>query len=388
MKDLDKHIQKQRNLIYDPLCRMFFKELNELHVSDECLKAIPELFVPSCGKYYADSLVKIAIMGKETYEWGNSLYENLKDFEKGKSIISNSETRFRTVGPSKWRNPFWQYFAEVLALMYDVAVNSVLEKDSPIINSIAWNNCHAIETYDSGGVDRSKITPDEMNSIQKIAFDAGITNIDNFIDVFKPQVILYLYRNEKSYDSYRPVDGLKPINKWGKDGFLHEYIHKGVVILHCWHPSYMARVSINKIDFAQAVCDALASHKLFKRFKVVPHYDETTDYSHFCDLANQIAMNKHPQSSEEYNELAQEIITGIALELRKYGATMTARLLTSSILNQVPCFREGNWQYSPNGRGPCRVVTGVWNALSHQGKDDEASHVAHAFTGINGDLCW
>ena len=87
---------------------------------------------------------------------------------------------------------------------------------------------------------------------------------------------------------------------------------------------------------------------------------------------NQIAMNKHPQSSEEYNELAQEIITRIALELRKYGATMTARLLTSSILNQVPCFREGNWQYSPNGRGPCRVVTGVWNALSHQGKDDDS----------------
>ena len=64
MKDLDKHIQKQRNLIYEPLCRMFFEKLNELHVSDECLKAIPELFVPSCGKYYADSLVKIAIMGK------------------------------------------------------------------------------------------------------------------------------------------------------------------------------------------------------------------------------------------------------------------------------------------------------------------------------------
>ena len=227
-----------------------------------------------------------------------------------------------------------------------------------------------------------------MDSIQKIAFDAGITNIDNFIDVFKPQVILYLYRNEKSYDSYRPVDGLKPINKWGKDGFLHEYIHKGVVILHCWHSSYMARGIIDKKDFAQAVCDALASHKLFKRFRHFPHYDETTDYSRFCDFANQIAMNKHPQSSEEYNELAQEIITGIALELRKYGATMTARLLTSSILNQVPCFREGNWQYSPNGRGPCRVVTGVWNVLSSQGKNDEASYVAHAFTGINGDLCW
>ena len=29
MKDLDKHIQKQRNLIYEPLCRMFFEKLNE-----------------------------------------------------------------------------------------------------------------------------------------------------------------------------------------------------------------------------------------------------------------------------------------------------------------------------------------------------------------------
>ena len=90
--------------------------------------------------------------------------------------------------------------------MYDVDVNSVLEKDSPIINSIAWNNCHAIETYDSGGVDQSKITPDEMDSIQKIAFDAGITNIDNFIDVFKPQVILYLYRSYSALLAFKLYD--------------------------------------------------------------------------------------------------------------------------------------------------------------------------------------
>lgn len=76
-------------------------------------------------------MVKIAIMGKETYGWGDSLYENLKDFEKGKSINSYSETYFRTEGPSEWRNTFWQYFAEVLALMYDVDVNSVLEKIPP-----------------------------------------------------------------------------------------------------------------------------------------------------------------------------------------------------------------------------------------------------------------
>ena len=28
MKDLDKHIQKQRNLIYEPLCRMFFEKFH------------------------------------------------------------------------------------------------------------------------------------------------------------------------------------------------------------------------------------------------------------------------------------------------------------------------------------------------------------------------
>ena len=50
MKDLDKHIQKQRNLIYEPLCRMFFEKLNELHVSDECLKAREFGIIILCNK--------------------------------------------------------------------------------------------------------------------------------------------------------------------------------------------------------------------------------------------------------------------------------------------------------------------------------------------------
>lgn len=53
MKDLDKHIQKQRNLIYEPLCRMFFEKLNELHVSDECLAASSNTFaIKSLLKFF------------------------------------------------------------------------------------------------------------------------------------------------------------------------------------------------------------------------------------------------------------------------------------------------------------------------------------------------
>lgn len=388
MRDSDKYIQEQCRLKYEPLCRSFFEKLKRLDLSDNSLKAIPELFVPSCGEYYADSLVKIAIMGKETYGWGTSLYDILQDFEKGESIAPRSGRYFRDEGPAIWQNNFWKYFAEVLALMYDLDADRVLSQDSPVLESIAWNNCHAIETYQSDGIDRGAITEEEMRSVQEIAFEAGITHIDHFIDVFKPQVILHLYRNQDLPDSYRAVENAEFVKGWGKEGFLHEYSYKGVVILHCWHSSYMTRGKVSKKEFAEAVCDALASHKLFKRFRHLPHYDETTDYSHFCELANQMAADGNPSSLQDFQDLAQEIITGIALELRKMGATMTARLLTATILNQVPCFKAANWQYSPNGRGPCRVVTGVWNALANQGKYEEAAHVAHAYTGIHGDICW
>lgn len=385
MRQLDDLFHNRYESIYRPLVERFFTKLDALNLTEKELEAIPELFIPSCGNLYPNSLIRIAIVGKETYGWGSSLFDALQRFKQGKYELTTSEYYFRSEGPVEWRNQFWQYAAMALGSLYKLDKSVVLTKKSPIIRTIAWCNIHAIETYESQGVS-DDIPPQKMTEIQNIAFECGLTDIDNFIEVFKPHVIIQMYRKESDYDSKRWIEKAEYFHNWGEGGFLNEYSYRNTIILHCWHSRYLQQYAgISEETFAHAVRDALTSHKLFKRLISLPHYDELGDYSHFCELANEMAASSDTTSDQD---LAQEVVTAIAMELRKTKSTMTARLLTSVILNQIPRFREHGWQYSPNGRGPCRVVRGVWNVLDRQGRKEEAEFVADAFTGIHGNLCW
>lgn len=113
-------------------------------------------------------------------------------------------------------------------------------------------------------------------------------------------------------------------------------------------------------------------------------YTDSSQCQSLGVLANELA-NDHTKLSNQ--DLAREIVTAIALELRKQDALMTASCLVS-ILNTVERFMSQNWIYSTDGRGPCSVVRGVYNYLATQQRQDLANIVALSFTKQNGEIAW
>ena len=96
--------------------------------------------------------------------------------------------------------------------------------------------------------------------------------------------------------------------------------------------------------------------------------------------------------AEKYPEmdnmtLSRHLMAVVAKELSKRHATMNAQTLVL-ILNEVDKFRQDNWQYSPERRGPCSSVRGAYKAYENAGKDVEAKWIAEAFTKLDGSHAW
>lgn len=269
--------------------------------------------------------------------------------------------------------------------MYGLDPHMVMEADSAIMRSIAWANIHAIETWQSEGVACENMDWESMENIQKCAELSGVADMDTFIDFFKPDVIIQMFKNNNCPESFELVKKAEFVGEWGENRFLKEYKYKDkdTIILHCWHPSYLQK-NIGRGLFASAIRDALNSHHEFKVLGAMKFYDNVADCSLFINLAQKI--------SEDYSDLdnqniAQLIIAAIAHELRKQMAVMSAVCLVS-ILNEVEKFKKEKWLYSTLGRGPCSVVRGAYNAAEYREDSKAAEQIALSFTKLNGEIAW
>ena len=383
---LDNIFLKKYEQVYGPKVQRFFDGLESLNVKTEEVEAIPGLFLPCCGSLYNESLVKMAFIGKETLGWNDDLYKNLQDYKNDSYDTLSSLNLYREQGPIEWRNNFWWYVIESLAIVYGSNASKVLnsEASESIINSFAWGNCYSIESWASDGVDRDNLQWTTMNKIQMLSKETELSNIDTFIDVFRPNVIFQLFRNNNDKESFKITEKATFVKSWGEEGFVDEYSYRGVIIIHCWHPSYLPKQSITREDLAKTFRDILCSHHEFKRLGNMPFYTDPMQCLSFGALANKHANENLSLTNQD---LAREIITAIALELRKQDALMTARCLVS-ILNTVDRFKKDNWIYSLEGRGPCSVVRGVYNYLVEEDRQDLADLVALSFTKVDGEIAW
>ena len=75
------------------------------------------------------------------------------------------------------------------------------------------------------------------------------------------------------------------------------------------------------------------------------------------------------------------------LELHKQKSTMTA-VLACKLLNQVDIFKENNWCYTLERRGPCSTIRGAWNRFDSLNEKEHAVAIAEAFTKLNGNYAW
>ena len=375
---------------YGVCTNTFFEGLTKLGLSDTEMNAVPSLFLPSWGDAYESSLFKIAIVGKETAYWanenGDSLLYDINTYSGGGYDVLASCKRFRTDGPAQWQNPFWQYSASVLGKIFGTDKNTILTQDNIMLRSIAWFNGHAIETMESKGVDIGEISPEKMSAIQALADETGICDFSRFIKVFKPNVILYFYRNNGE-GPLRNFPECELCKKWGENEDIHEYYIDDTIVLHMRHTTWMKKGNMAEESCANLVYEVLKQrgYITFLQKESGVTFDMyamgTPTWRQFVGfMRNEAALHEEMDNMT----LSRHLMVVMARELSKISAKMTARTLVA-ILNEIDRFRNDNWVYSETGRGPCSSVRGAYNAYANT---VDAELIARSFTKLDGSYAY
>ncbi len=396
MLNADEILRRRMVAEYEPKVKAFFDEVSQNGFSDEELNAVPALFLPGWGEAYSSSILKIAIAGKETLYWGNDFGDSLLcDFnaeKEGAYTPSISCKRYRDQGPATWFNKFWQYAAESIGRLFEQNKYDVLSKSSPVLRSIAWFNGHAVETFDSKGIDKGHISRERMSLLQRLADKYNLSSFESFISVFEPHVILYFYRDPfgLSLRNLTEASGCEFVRSWGEGDAIIEYRLGDTIILNMRHTTWMTHGHMTEQDCADLVAEVLKARGLAAKLpsSSATHYELWSMSALMWRQWVAIVRNE-AERYPEWNDwdLSRHLILTVARELRKTGSTMTAHTLVL-LLNEVVKFRNDNWQYSPERRGPCSAVRGAYNAYANNGKQADADLIAESFTKFNGDMAY
>lgn len=389
---VDRLSEKVR-VTYENRAKEFFERLSELNLSDAELNAVPSLFLPGWGEDYDSSFPKIVVAGKETLTWSNEYGDSLKcdveAFRQGRYDVLASCRRYRESGPSEWQNRFWQYPAAALAKIFDwLSKTDILGKDNPVLRSICWFNGHAVETWNSRGVDKSGISAEKLIAIQELADESGLSDFSAFIDAFCPDVVLYLYRNNNGVPNRSFPEEAQFVRYWGGDNLVSEWWMGHAIVLQCPHPTNMThKVAMN--EYADTIAE------IFKARTVQGMLVDTGILYDFYEMKAPLWLtwvgfvrNEAAKYEGAGNmELSRHLMVVVAKELAKRKSTMTAQTLVL-LLNEVDQFRHSGWQYSKERRGPYRSISGAWNYYQSAGHEVEAHYIANAFRKRDGSCAW
>lgn len=396
MLNADELLRQKMETEYAPKVRGFFADVEQNQFSDEELNAVPALFLPSWGEAYSSSALKIVIAGKETYYWindfGDSLLSDRNAVKDDAYTPSVGCGTYRAAGPAVWFNVFWQYAAESIGKLFEQNKLDVLTKTSEVLRSIAWFNGHAIETIASRGVASEHISPKRMQLLQNLADKNNLSSFESLISVFEPHIILYFYR-----DSYRmskrnlnEASGCEFIRSWGGNDAINEYRLGNTIILNMRHTSWMTRGNMKQKECADLIAEVLRARGLAARLPIscAAHYDFESMSATMWRQWVSIIRNEAERYLDFNNwDLSRHLILTVARELQKTNSTMTAQTLVL-LLNEVVKFRNDNWQYSPERRGPCSTVRGAYNAYAGAGKQIDANVIAASFTKLNREMAY
>lgn len=247
----EKEIRNRFENTYRALVSEFFDKLMKLKISDDELNSYQSLFLPSCGTEYANQRMKIAVVGRSTNGWHDSLKEDLVRYFAGGYEMEFGFEEFQKKGPPKWNNQFWKYVEQFLLKVYGEW--NVPTQGGNVFSTIAWGNRFAIEPVSNGVM---------WKQLSELADECGLTSLDNFIEVFQPNAIVYLCHNKTNSDTllkgcvYKESRLPKNDCKW----VLKSWKMKDVFILQSQHSSWLRYQHILKTDFGKIAGAELVSH--------------------------------------------------------------------------------------------------------------------------------
>ena len=156
-------LEDKFNVVYRPLVDEYIKKLATRTPGD--YKGIPHVFLPAWGKNYQYSLIRMAIVGKETRGWGPNLDEFIPLWLSGEYNFSLDREEFQHLdfkdaswmGGRPTRASFWGAWMNVLAKVYGIDDWQEIRRGrfDCLLDSFVWGNANAIETCTSAGVNAS-----------------------------------------------------------------------------------------------------------------------------------------------------------------------------------------------------------------------------------------
>lgn len=363
-------------VIYGPLLDDFVKELAKYPPTDYA--GIPHPFLPEVGRNYDHALKRIAVVGKETRGWGPNLDQFIPDYLMNGFNFQKEMAEFRNLDfkDSNWmggrptRASFWGFWMNVLAKVYGVQEWTEIRagKFDVLLDSFAWGNANAIETWTSDGVDPEAPGYSRAKRLAEEKFDS----VDLLVKATDSHVVILLCSIPEKI-------------RYLGDGFtVTEVVEDRVTVLrrdkllvfHAPHPNNQRWYSGGADVFARIIRDLLAK------------------YGMFCPLPDVLHNGLLPGSKQtlitECGGIHKfDAIAKVAHELRRQHSYMTARSLCLDILNPAGHRTNYGTPYTGNKKGPCRLVATAWNHFQNgEKRPDIAEDIALSFTDMKGDYAY
>ncbi len=362
--------------VYGPLLDEFVRELAKYPSADYA--GIPHPFLPEVGRNYDRALKRIAVVGKETRGWGPNLDRFIPDYLASGFDFSKEMSEFRNLdfkdfswmGGRPTRASFWGFWMNVLAKVYGIHEWTEIRdgKFDVLLDSFAWGNANAVETWTSDGVDVVAPGYSRAKQLAERKFDS----INLLVKAVAPHVVILLCsvgeRNRYLGDGFAAVEVVEDrVSVFRRDGLL---------VFHAPHPNNQRWYAGGADVFARIIRDLLAKYGLF------------------CPLPDVLKSGLLPEARQMIIEECVGIhkfdaIAKVAHELRRQRSYMTARSLCLDILNPAGHTTNYGTPYTGNKKGPCRLVATAWNHFQHEeNRPDIAEDIALSFTDMNGDYAY
>ncbi len=261
---MESQIFERLNTTYAPLVSQFVKSLKK---SKEHYSGCPNIFFPTCGKYYTSSKYKIAFVGWETRDT-DDLLGQLHAYDKGiENLLFNykytSRNFIETLSYVQECNnsgkTFWDFNLRFLGAFYRLNNWKELKGDSNneydvILKSFAWGNCDSIERYEMCAGDIDWEDWNEVKQASHIFDDAK-----HFIHTFRPNVLIVTQfaetRGGYSWLS-RSIDSVPhKLADYTEYGFLKD---SNTHVFWTYHPTYLRKVGADFDKIIRSMVDKLS----------------------------------------------------------------------------------------------------------------------------------
>ncbi len=369
MKPTRRHLVQY----YTPLIQEFLQALDGVSIPKS--NHLPEPFFPVFGTRYADSALRLIIIGQDTRGWGN-LRKFLADSTtpSGGRIESHFD-EFGTHAFTQWggnRHTFWGFAMMFYAALHGRSDWGMMKQGAmtEILNSFAWGNINAVELHKSTVADLG-VSWDKWENVRKAG--AHLDRFRHIVATVKPEVAVITCSgmNPETY-----FEGLRFEHVATEAGVTHYRLpDEKIDVFHCPHPGNM-KFNQGADHFCTILRDRMITSGMVKQFPEFMRGDKESQ-----DILSHL-LTKAPAPDDDFDKYT--FVSWVAEELTKRGTFMAVPTLIE-LVNKHGYTTDRGTPFL-DSRGQYKLVSGAYHRQMDFGTpegDDKAHNIAVAFRRPN-----